>query len=577
MAMDATGYKNLGNEAFSAKKFDEAIEHFTSAIELDPKNHVLFSNRSASYLSLNKFEEAKADAEKCVALNAGWAKGYTRLGAALHGLKEFDKAIETYKKGQELDPSNTSFAESIQLVQKDQRASMPNPFAKVFGPDCLVKISQNPQLAPFLKQPDYVQIISTLMQNPSMIQGFMQDKRIMQTFLALSGINLPAGAGDDDDAPVRKPAANPSSQQSHAPPADAKPTAQPAATKPAASPSTKALQHKEAGNALYKERKFDEALAEYKKAIELEPENTLYLLNCTAVSFEKGEYEPCIAECISAIEHGQTHKCDYTIIAKLLTRQALCLQRLQRHEEAIPVFKKALLEHRNPDTLKKLEECEKEKKLLDEKAYINPEIAAQKKDEGNAFFKQDKFPEAVAAYTEAIKRNPAEHTVLSNRAAAYLKLGAYDDALKDAEKCLSICPTFVKAHARKGHAYFWTKQYNRALQAYEEGLRLEPTNQDCLDGLQRTKGKIGEVASGQDVEGGEEAARRAMSDPEIASIMQDSYMQLVLGEMQKDPSRIQDYLRDPGIAAKLNKLIAAGILRFGGPAPQQAAGKGGRR
>jgi stress-induced-phosphoprotein 1 len=85
------------------------------------------------------------------------------------------------------------------------------------------------------------------------------------------------------------------------------------------------------------------------------------------------------------------------------------------------------------------------------------------------------------------------------------------------------------------------------------------------------------MASGQDTEGGEEAARRAMSDPEIASIMQDSYMQLVLGEMQKDPSRIQDYLRDPSIAAKLNKLIAAGILRFGGAPPQQQGGKGGRR
>lgn len=553
MAMDATAYKNLGNEAFSAKKFEEAIGFFTSAIELDAKNHVLFSNRSASYLSLNKFDEAKADAETCVGLNAGWAKGYTRLGAALHGLKEYDLAIETYKKGQDLDPSNSTYADSIRLVQQDQRASMPNPFAKVFGPDCLVKISQIPQLAPFLQQPDYVQIISTLMQNPSMIQGFMQDKRIMQTFLSLSGINLPQGAGgsgDEDDLPPRK--------TSTAPPPAAAPTN-----------AAKALQFKEAGNALYKERKFDEALAEYKKAIELEPENTLFLLNCSAVAFEKGEYEACVAECIAALEHGQTNRCDYTIIAKLLTRQALCMQRLKRHAEAIPLFKKSLVEHRNADTLKKLEECEKEKKLLDEQAYLNPEIAAQKKDEGNEFFKTHKYPEAVAAYTESIKRNPTEHTTYSNRAATYLKLCAYDDALKDAEKCLSICPTFVKGHARKGHAYFWTKQFNRALQAYEDGLKLEPTNQDCLEGLQRTKSKISEVASGQDAEGGEEAARRAMSDPEIASIMQDSYMQMVLGEMQKDPSRIQDYLRDPGLAAKLNKLIAAGILRFGGNAPQQ--------
>ena len=51
--------------------------------------------------------------------------------------------------------------------------------------------------------------------------------------------------------------------------------------------------------------------------------------------------------------------------------------------------------------------------------------------------------------------------------------------------------------------------------------------------------------------------------PEIQAIMHDSYMQLILSEMQKDPTRIRDYLKDKNIAEKLNKLIAAGVLRFG--------------
>ena len=40
-----------GNKAFSSGKFREAIEHFSAAINLDPSNHVLYSNRSASYVS----------------------------------------------------------------------------------------------------------------------------------------------------------------------------------------------------------------------------------------------------------------------------------------------------------------------------------------------------------------------------------------------------------------------------------------------------------------------------------------------------------------------------------------------
>lgn len=40
-----------GNAAFSAGNFEEAITYFTEAIDVDPSNHVLYSNRSASYVS----------------------------------------------------------------------------------------------------------------------------------------------------------------------------------------------------------------------------------------------------------------------------------------------------------------------------------------------------------------------------------------------------------------------------------------------------------------------------------------------------------------------------------------------
>ena len=49
----ANEFKNLGNEAFKNKKYEESIEYFTKAIEINPNDHVFYSNRSGAYASLN--------------------------------------------------------------------------------------------------------------------------------------------------------------------------------------------------------------------------------------------------------------------------------------------------------------------------------------------------------------------------------------------------------------------------------------------------------------------------------------------------------------------------------------------
>lgn len=550
--MSAEDLKRQGNEAFSAGNYIEAINFFSKAIQVDGQNHVLFSNRSACYAALKKYPSALEDADKCIQLKSDWVKGYIRRGAALHGLRRYADAAQTYQKGLSFEANNSGCLNGIKDVEAAQKRDSANPFAKVFTPEAVHKIQENPKLSLFLMQPDYVKMIDEVIKNPNSASLYMSDQRFMLTLMHLSGMPIPEETDEEDAKP----------KASH------KPEATPARSEPVVELSEEAKAAaalKEEGNKLYLAKQFDEALEKYRGAAAKDPSNTLYLLNATAVYFEKGEYDVCIEECRKAVEHGRENRCDYTIIGKLMTREAFCLQKQRKYEDAVALYKKALVEWRNPDTLKKLDACEKEHKKAVEEAYIDPELAKAKKDEGNELFKKDKFPEAVAAYSEAIKRLPSEHTTYSNRAAAYLKLGAYNDALKDAEKCIELKPDFVKGYARKGHAYFWTKQYNRALQAYDDGLKIDPQNVDCKDGRMKTMMKIQEMASGQSGDG-DEAARRAMDDPEIASIMQDSYMQLVLQEMQNDPKRINDYMRDPALSAKINKLVSAGIIRFGGQA-----------
>jgi len=45
-------------------------------------------------------------------------QGYSRLGAALHGLGSYDEAIEAYEKGLKIEPENASLKKGLQEVER---------------------------------------------------------------------------------------------------------------------------------------------------------------------------------------------------------------------------------------------------------------------------------------------------------------------------------------------------------------------------------------------------------------------------------------------------------------------------
>ena len=91
--------KAKGNACMASKDFEGAVNWYSKGIEMDPSNHVLYSNRSAAYLSAGKGEEALKDADKCVELNGTWPTGYCRKGAALQFLRRYKDAVSAFEEG----------------------------------------------------------------------------------------------------------------------------------------------------------------------------------------------------------------------------------------------------------------------------------------------------------------------------------------------------------------------------------------------------------------------------------------------------------------------------------------------
>ena len=62
------------SEACANADFDLAVQLYCEAIDLDPGNHVLYSNRSAACIRTKHFEQAYEDGRKAAELQPGWSK-----------------------------------------------------------------------------------------------------------------------------------------------------------------------------------------------------------------------------------------------------------------------------------------------------------------------------------------------------------------------------------------------------------------------------------------------------------------------------------------------------------------------
>ncbi|XP_072939296.1 stress-induced-phosphoprotein 1 [Epargyreus clarus] len=529
--------KEKGNAALSSGKYDEAIEFYTEGIKLDPKNHVLFSNRSAAHAKAGNYAAALEDANTTVAINPSWSKGYSRKGSALAYLGRHDEAIAAYEKGLELEPGNQQLASGLVEVKKQAEESRQRT-EQLFE-----KLRANPVTREWMKDPEYVKMVNNLAQNQFdmySLDANIEDKRVLTTLSVMLGLDFAAPMDVDPPAPDPKPTSS-AKEEPPKPNNDDLPEHR-----------RRALQEKDLGNDFYKKKEFESAIKHYKRAIELDPTDITFYTNMAAVYFEQKEYEKCIKECEKAIDIGRENRADFKLIAKAFTRIGNAYKKMEQWKLAKTYFEKSMSEHRTPEIKTLLSEVEKRIVEEEKKAYIDPVKAEMEKELGNDYFKKGDYSTAMKHYTEAIKRNPDDPKLYSNRAACYTKLAAFDLGLKDCDKCCQLDPKFIKGWIRKGKILQGMQQQSKALSAYQKALELDPSNAEALEGYRACSTQLNSNP--------EEVRKRAMADPEVQSILRDPAMRCILEQMQADPQALQDHLKNPAIAAKIQKLLESGLI-----------------
>ncbi|KAK1401787.1 RNA polymerase II-associated protein 3 [Heracleum sosnowskyi] len=120
--IDASSEKELGNENFKQKKYQEAIDCYSRSIAFLP-TAVAYANRAMAYLKLRRFQEAEDDCTEALNLDDRYIKAYSRRSTARKELRKLKESVEDAEFALRLEPHNQEIkrqhAEIKSLYEKE--------------------------------------------------------------------------------------------------------------------------------------------------------------------------------------------------------------------------------------------------------------------------------------------------------------------------------------------------------------------------------------------------------------------------------------------------------------------------
>ena len=133
------------------------------------------------------------------------------------------------------------------------------------------------------------------------------------------------------------------------------------------------------------------------------------------------------------------------------------LQRLNRHEDALRVFDKAI--------------------------NLNPDCAQLHIDCGEAFAALGHYQAAIDSYEKAAVLGSLDPSTLNNYAKALRQLRRFDDALRCYNAAIELAPHQAELHNNLGNVLQYMKRFDEAIDAYRTAISLRPDSAEFYNNL----------------------------------------------------------------------------------------------
>ena len=208
--------------------------------------------------------------------------------------------------------------------------------------------------------------------------------------------------------------------------------------------------HSLVGNVLWKQHKTGEAIAEFRKAIDLDPRIAIVHSNLGGALGDQHKLVEAIAECRKAIELDPHTALAHSNLGSLLSYQG-------KTKEGIAEVRKAI--------------------------ELDPRLALPHAALGNALIGQGKTGEATAEYRKAIELDPHDARFHSNLGLALIGQGKTDEAIAEYRKAIELDPHDAAPHTGLGYVLSIQGKTEEAIAEYRKAIELDPRDADTHKNL----------------------------------------------------------------------------------------------
>jgi tetratricopeptide (TPR) repeat protein len=203
------------------------------------------------------------------------------------------------------------------------------------------------------------------------------------------------------------------------------------------------------------------ALADYDRAIELNPEFAAAYLNRGAAHYHLGEIEEAVADYTRAVELDPENTNAYY-------NRALAYQALGEPDLAIEDYSRAI--------------------------DLNPQFAAAYLSRGILYRDGGEPEKAIEDYTRAIEADPEYADAYNNRGYLNAQMGVnLDEALEDIERALELDPDAAYIWDSLGYVRYRLGDYEDALEGFTHALEMDPPETYSYYGRAMTHEALGDT------------------------------------------------------------------------------------